>query len=49
MAYARAGEWEKAAIEFLNNDEYKHINTPAGIKQRMRNTAMAMTKYGQSL
>jgi len=49
MTLARAGQWEKAAIEFLRNDEYEHIKTKEGIKERMRNTAMAMTKYGQSL
>ena len=49
MEYARAGQWEKAAIEFLDNDEYLHPDTPKSIKARMRRTAAAMSRYGQQL
>jgi GH24 family phage-related lysozyme (muramidase) len=49
MAFARAGQWDKAAAEFLNNAEYKHAKTPKSIKARMRRTAAAMSRYGQQL
>lgn len=34
--HIRNGRWEVAAGEFLDNDEYRHPATPAGIKKRLQ-------------
>ena len=49
MKLARAGKWEEAAVEFLDNDEYRNPETSSGIKARMRNTSIAMARYAANL
>jgi len=48
LAHINAGEFEKAADEFLDNNEYRNAEARgrAGIRPRMERTANALRKFG---
>ena len=48
LEHINAGEFEKAADEFLDNDEYRNAEARgrAGIRPRMERTANALRKFG---
>jgi GH24 family phage-related lysozyme (muramidase) len=45
-----SGQWESAADEFLDNDEYRTaVKSKSGVASRMEETAEAMRQYGYNL
>ena len=48
LAHINAGEFEKAADEFLDNNEYRNAEARgrAGIRPRMERTSNALRKFG---
>jgi len=48
LSYINQGEYEKAADEFLDNDEYRNAEARgrAGIRPRMERTSNALRKFG---
>lgn len=45
--HIRNGRWEVAAGEFLDNDEYRNMQTPEGIKKRLRAVHYALLLRSQ--
>jgi len=47
---ANSGQWNEAADEFLDNDEYRlAVESGSGVAGRMKDTSDAMRSYGESL
>jgi len=45
VKHLNAGNYKKASVEFLNNDEYRNPNTSTGIKSRMKAVADALSAH----
>lgn len=45
--YMAAGQYEKAADEFLNHEEFKKPSTPQQVKDRIQSVADAIRRYAE--